>query len=67
MEYYINVAEPFECLGEIRYKFLMRINVNYGNVKRIYHETVKNYPDCKVTVYRKEEISNEIDMNKCNY
>ncbi|MFR0074369.1 MAG: hypothetical protein ACLRVD_08420 [Blautia caecimuris] len=67
MEYYINVAEPFECLGEIRYKFLMRINVNYGNVKRIYHKTINDYPDCKVTVYRKEEIIKKIDMNKCNY
>lgn len=67
MEYYINVAEPFEYLGEIRYKFLMRINVNYGNVKRIYHKTINDYPDCKVTVYRIEEISKELDMNKCNY
>ena len=40
---------------------------NYGNVKRIYHETVKNYPNCEVTVYRQETVSKELDMNKCNY
>lgn len=66
--YVINVARPtvetdkmFGYNGKYRYHF--RAEVEYGNVKRVYDELCKAFPDCKIEVTKWENIGQSIDMS----
>lgn len=55
MEYEINVAK-----NGVHY---FRVMASYGNVKRVYKELEKKFPDCELRVYKMEKVASWVDMD----